>query len=90
MLKACENIASITPAMNYVRTKMGVASTAELDAKNLTDLYLLFYRDEGPSAERLKILQDLNSDLKANNESLENRWRAMFSFICELSDWQSI
>lgn len=90
MIKICENATSLSNAMGYVMSRLGIAAGTEPNAANISQLYLLYYRTDYPDENMLRLLLQLNNDLKDNGESVEERWRALTNYICELSDWQNI
>lgn len=89
-IKICETATSLNNSMNFVMSRLGINPGIEPNASNISQLYLLYYRTDYPDQNILKMLQQLDYDLKANGESVEERWRALTNFICELSDWQNI
>lgn len=89
-IKICETATSLNNSMSYVMSRLGIANGTELSNTNVSQLYLLYYRTDYPDQNILNMLMQLNADLKANGESVEERWRALTNFICELSDWQNI
>lgn len=89
-IKICENATSLANSMTYVTNRLGVTLTTEPNSSTISQLYLLYYRTDYPDQNILNLLIQLNNDLKANGESVEERWRALTNYICELSDWQNI
>lgn len=90
MIKVCETATSLNNSMSYVMSRLGIAGGTEPNNSNVAQLYLLYYRTDYPDQNILQLLMQLNSDLKANGENVEERWRALTNYICELSDWQNI
>jgi hypothetical protein len=89
-IKICETATSLNSSMSYVMSRLGITPGTELSNANVSQLYLLYYRTDYPDQNILQMLMQLNNDLKANGENVEERWRALTNFICELSDWQNI
>ncbi|AZZ38146.1 hypothetical protein CIK05_15510 [Bdellovibrio sp. qaytius] len=89
-IKICENATSLNNSMSYVMSRLGIAAGTEPSNATVSQLYMLYYRTDYPDTNILNMLVQLNNDLKANGENVEERWRALTNFICELSDWQNI
>ena len=89
-IKICETATSLNNSMSYVMSRLGINPGTEPNGSSISQLYLLYYRTDYPDQNILKMLQQLDYDLKSNGESIEERWRALTNFICELSDWQNI
>ncbi len=89
-IKICENATSLNNSMSYVMSRMGIAAGTEPSGSTISQLYMLYYRTDYPDKDILQLLVQLNNDLKSNGESVEERWRALTNYICELSDWQNI
>lgn len=90
MIKVCETATSLANSMTYVMSRLGVNPGTEPTPATISQLYLLYYRTDYPDQNILQLLLQLDSDLKANGENVEERWRALTNYICELSDWQNI
>lgn len=90
MIKVCENVTSLSNSMSYVMSRLGIAPGTEPSTATISQLYMLYYRTDYPDQNILNLLGQLNADLKANGENVEERWRALTNYICELSDWQNI
>lgn len=89
-IKICENATSLNNSMSYVMSRLEIAAGTEPNETTISQLYMLYYRTDYPDQNILQLLVQLNSDLKANGENVEERWRALTNFVCELSDWQNI
>lgn len=89
-IKICETATGINNAMNYVTSRLGVNTSTEPTSTTISQLYLLYYRTDYPDQNILQMLIQLDADLKANGESIEERWRGLTNYICEMSDWQNI
>lgn len=89
-IKICENATSLNNSMSYVMSRLGIVPGTEPTGSTISQLYMLYYRTDYPDQNILQMLVQLNYDLKANGENVEERWRALTNFVCELSDWQNI
>lgn len=89
-IKICETATSLNNSMTFVMSRLGINPGTEPTATTISQLYLLYYRTDYPDQNILRMLQQLDYDLKSSGESVEERWRALTNFICEMSDWQNI
>lgn len=90
MIKICETATSLANSMTYVMSRLGITPGTEPTPTTISQLYMLYYRTDYPDKNILQLLVQLDYDLKANGENVEERWRALTNYICELSDWQNI
>lgn len=87
-LQFCRTTLGFDEFVDSALSRVSIARNHTPDADKILQVYSLFYQDTEAEPLVVESLVALDESLKAANEPLLERWRALLLTLCESPNWQ--